>query len=61
MLGQVAKFVSPMLFIRAIYRVVEYILSYDMGVLLAKDQDAVRLARVLVLGFTYFVILIFSI
>lgn len=60
-LGQVAKFVSPMLITRAIYRVVEYIFSYDKGVLSAKDQDALRLARVLVLGFTYFVILVFSI
>ncbi|KAF9472136.1 hypothetical protein BDN70DRAFT_503799 [Pholiota conissans] len=59
-LGHIVKFVSPMLIIRAIYRVVRYVLYDSKNTVTLQQSDAFRLARVIVLGVTYFVILLFS-
>ena len=61
MLGQIVKFISPLLLVRAIFKIVEYVLLYSPGSIVSQHElDSVRLARAIIMGLTYFVILIYA-
>lgn len=61
MVGQIVKFISPLLLVRAIFKIVEYVLLYNQRSIVTQHElDSIRLARAIVMGLTYFVILIYA-
>lgn len=63
MIGQIVKFISPLLVIQEIYRITEYALAFTL-IVRANFQaasSALFLARIIVMGVTNFVILWFAV